>query len=101
MFDTFQANTMFNFADGTSCTIHTSCSVPLVAGDQIGPFVVIAGSGELGFECDIDQIQPPSPTVPTTSVPTTPTPPLPRGDWFEYIIILLKTLFTYCTGTCF
>ena len=70
---------MFNFADGTSCTIHTSCcSVPLVAGDQIGPFLVIAGSGELGFECDdIDQIQPPSPTVPTTSVPTTPTPLLP------------------------
>lgn len=28
--DKFDANTEFDFGDGTSCSIHTSCSVPLV-----------------------------------------------------------------------
>ena len=44
----FDANTEFFFSDGSDCTIHTSCSAPLVAGDQIGPFKVLAGS-----ECNI------------------------------------------------
>jgi hypothetical protein len=40
----FNDETVFNFGDGESCFITTSCSVPLVAGDQIGPFVVVAGN---------------------------------------------------------
>ena len=40
----FNAETTFLFeADGEGCFIHTSCSVPLVAGDQIGPFEVLEG----------------------------------------------------------
>ena len=40
------AETDFEFAGmpGFSCFIHTSCSQPLVAGDQIGPFLVLAGN---------------------------------------------------------
>lgn len=41
----FDANTDFYFSSGpvTDCSIHTSCSVPLVTGDRIGPFEVVAG----------------------------------------------------------
>jgi len=45
----FDAATGFIFGDGYDCFIHTSCSVPLVAGDQIGPFVVVAGN-----ECNLE-----------------------------------------------
>ena len=42
----FGAETEFEFSTGEvdDCYIHTSCSVPLVAGDQIGPFLVIGGN---------------------------------------------------------
>ena len=39
----FGSNATFFFSDGTDCTIHTSCSAPLVTGDQIGPFKVLGG----------------------------------------------------------
>lgn len=40
------AETHFGIAgwSGGSCFIHTSCSVPLVPGDQIGPFIMIEGN---------------------------------------------------------
>ena len=40
------AETDFEFSGmpGFSCFIHTSCSQPLVAGDQIGPFLILAGN---------------------------------------------------------
>mmetsp|Transcript_22567 Transcript_22567/g.37332 ORF Transcript_22567/g.37332 Transcript_22567/m.37332 type:complete len:496 (+) Transcript_22567:31-1518(+) len=37
----FGANTLFTIDGWGSCTIHTSCSVPLIPGDKIGPFVVV------------------------------------------------------------
>merc|ERR1712232_1180975 len=46
----FDAETYFEFVntneeeDGRSCYIHTSCSVPLVQGDRIGPFEVLGGN---------------------------------------------------------
>jgi hypothetical protein len=45
--------TEFDFATWGKCVIDTSCSVPLIVGDKIGPFVVIDGS-----------------TVPVTKAPT-------------------------------
>jgi hypothetical protein len=66
----FGANTVFAFGDGTSCTVHTSCSVPLVVGDQIGPFLVVAGAGVLGGECRVN-LQP----TPPTPVPAPTNPP--------------------------
>mmetsp|Transcript_24237 Transcript_24237/g.35914 ORF Transcript_24237/g.35914 Transcript_24237/m.35914 type:complete len:571 (-) Transcript_24237:148-1860(-) len=43
--DKFDAETDFSFSSGfvDECFIHTSCSVPLVTGDRIGPFEVVAG----------------------------------------------------------
>mmetsp|Transcript_29872 Transcript_29872/g.44153 ORF Transcript_29872/g.44153 Transcript_29872/m.44153 type:complete len:498 (+) Transcript_29872:107-1600(+) len=42
-YSSFSAETDFEFigASNLDCFIHTSCSVPLVPGDQIGPFEVI------------------------------------------------------------
>jgi len=37
----FKAKTKFRFDDGYECEFHTSCSQPLVAGDQHGPFLII------------------------------------------------------------
>jgi hypothetical protein len=45
----FDASTEFSFSNGPGdCDFHTSCSVPLVAGDQIGPFKLLAGN-----ECNV------------------------------------------------
>ena len=72
----FDSNTLFSFFSTTDqdhlenpdhlgdCTVHTSCSAPLVQGDQIGPFIVLAGGvcppddgmgppGETPEECEI------------------------------------------------
>jgi len=90
--DDFAATTEFCFDlnnDGTECVegcfIHTSCSVPIVVGDQIGPFRV-----EGGGICDVCDPVTESPvsstisTVPSTPVPTTfpPTmkPTVPPGQ---------------------
>jgi len=35
------ANTIFTFSNGVECGIHTSCSQPLVAGDQLGPILLL------------------------------------------------------------
>ena len=42
--DKFDAETDFFFSNGEECYIHTSCSQPLVAGDQIGPFLILEGN---------------------------------------------------------
>eukprot|EP00545_Synedropsis_sp_CCMP1620_P000363 CAMPEP_0119029336 /NCGR_PEP_ID=MMETSP1176-20130426/40463_1 /TAXON_ID=265551 /ORGANISM="Synedropsis recta cf, Strain CCMP1620" /LENGTH=981 /DNA_ID=CAMNT_0006985671 /DNA_START=64 /DNA_END=3007 /DNA_ORIENTATION=- len=47
----FNAATTFSY-DGGNCFIHTSCSVPLVTGDHIGPFIVHAGN-----ECSDGQVE--------------------------------------------
>lgn len=64
--DKFDAETDFTFGNGQECFIHTSCSAPIVAGDQIGPFEILGkdfcdgggGEGNCGFEgcvvCDSD-----------------------------------------------
>jgi len=39
-----EANTFFTFSNGIECFIHTSCSQPLVGGDQIGPFLLLEGN---------------------------------------------------------
>eukprot|EP00545_Synedropsis_sp_CCMP1620_P006963 CAMPEP_0119015952 /NCGR_PEP_ID=MMETSP1176-20130426/11738_1 /TAXON_ID=265551 /ORGANISM="Synedropsis recta cf, Strain CCMP1620" /LENGTH=695 /DNA_ID=CAMNT_0006969277 /DNA_START=33 /DNA_END=2120 /DNA_ORIENTATION=+ len=39
--DKFDANTAFVIGGVVECTIHLSCSAPIVAGDQIGPFIVL------------------------------------------------------------
>jgi hypothetical protein len=41
----FQISGWTNGDDGNECFIHTSCSQPLVVGDQLGPFIVAAGTG--------------------------------------------------------
>ena len=48
----FDAETDFYFANNNQdeCYIHTSCSVPLVTGDQIGPLKVLADTG-CGVPC--------------------------------------------------
>ena len=56
----FGATETFTFSDGSSCFIHTSCSVPIVVGDQIGPFIVLAGN-----ECIA-----PASTLPPTTEPS-------------------------------
>ena len=51
--DTLDAITNFQISgwtngdgdDGNECFIHTSCSQPLVVNDQLGPFIVAAGTG--------------------------------------------------------
>ena len=66
----FQADTVFEFGGGSSCSIHLSCSVPLVAGDQIGPFVVLEGN-----ECKYETSAPSSsPSSSPSSLPTNPKP---------------------------
>jgi len=40
-----EANTFFTFASaGFECFLHTSCSQPLVGGDQIGAFLILEGN---------------------------------------------------------
>jgi len=57
------ANANFQFPRFT-CAIHTSCSVPLVTKDQIGPFLIVSAKGER----DCDPVEPtPSPVNPTPS----------------------------------
>eukprot|EP00547_Thalassionema_nitzschioides_P009602 CAMPEP_0194227058 /NCGR_PEP_ID=MMETSP0156-20130528/42663_1 /TAXON_ID=33649 /ORGANISM="Thalassionema nitzschioides, Strain L26-B" /LENGTH=923 /DNA_ID=CAMNT_0038959531 /DNA_START=133 /DNA_END=2904 /DNA_ORIENTATION=- len=69
--DRFEANTEFKFVGaGIVCTIHTSCSVPLVVGDQIGPFEIMAGN-----DCELQQT--PEFTFPPTRPPTPPPTPAP------------------------
>ena len=74
----FDSNTEFEFSDGTdilrSCTIHTSCSVPLVQGDQIGPFLILGGEGPV-ITCDVPSNEPSeNPSTPPSSTPSaTPT----------------------------
>ena len=69
----FNANTEFFFGDGSDCTIHTSCSVPLMAEDQIGPFVILEGN-----ECMSPSAQPsPSPSSQPSETPSTPPTPAP------------------------
>mmetsp|Transcript_3902 Transcript_3902/g.6137 ORF Transcript_3902/g.6137 Transcript_3902/m.6137 type:complete len:843 (-) Transcript_3902:159-2687(-) len=73
------ANTDFNVGGRGSCTIHTSCSAPIIGDDQIGPFVIIGangGSGGPGFDycCNV---APPLPTVPPPPPNTPPTVPPP------------------------
>ena len=41
---TFAISGWSNAAGGDDCYIHTSCSQPLVQGDQIGPLIVTAGN---------------------------------------------------------
>jgi hypothetical protein len=78
----FQISGWNNDAGGDDCFIHTSCSQPLVVGDQIGPFVVSAGN-----DCIADpptappvasiETLPPTPeptTLPPTQLPTTLSP---------------------------
>lgn len=43
----FGAETTFQIGDSNkSCMLHTSCSVPLVAGDQIGPFLILGSDDD-------------------------------------------------------
>lgn len=84
----FQAETDFVIAgwgggiedDADVCFIHTSCSVPLVQGDQIGPLIVMVGTG-----CDEPASAPPTipptnpPTIPPTNPPTIPATGLPTN----------------------
>ena len=76
----FRAATLFNFVDeDISCFIHTSCSVPLVAGDQIGPFVVLEGN-DCKYSASPSAQPSPSPTAqpsPSPSTPPTPSPSAP------------------------
>merc|ERR1711920_988698 len=53
-FNGFSANTDFYFDDSFfDCAIHTSCSVPLILGDIIGPFEVIGDEDcEITETCD-------------------------------------------------
>ena len=63
--DKMDAETDFGFTNGSECYIHTSCSVPLVAGDHIGPFLVLEGN-----QCIFT---PPTP-APTRAPSPAPTP---------------------------
>jgi hypothetical protein len=96
--DDLDAETEFYFTppfDGTAdpepngCYIHTSCSQPLVAGDQMGPFLILAGNNcvytpcycgdgvldtEAGEECD-EGADMPSDTCVDCKIP--PEPELP------------------------
>jgi hypothetical protein len=69
----FEAETDFEITDwaGGSCFIHTSCSVPLVQGDQIGPLIVMVGTG-----CEEPATV--APTPPPTSPPTEPPTAAPK-----------------------
>jgi len=73
------ANTNFQFPN-FSCAIHSSCSVPLVTKDQIGPFLIVSSRGEE----DCEEAQPtPSPIHPIPNPTRRPTPnptpdPTPR-----------------------
>lgn len=60
-FGSFSAHTDFHFygAEELDCDIHTSCSVPLMPGDQIGPFEIIGD----------DDCPDPKPTIPPTPAP--------------------------------
>jgi len=72
----FGANTEVVFvAYGYSCKIHTSCSQPLVAGDRIGPFQVIASGDRCNFNPSPTSVQPSLPSI----APPTPGP-LTDGD---------------------
>lgn len=53
--DEMDAETDFFFSSGdvNSCSIHTSCSQPLVAGDRLGPFVVLEGNDCTYCVCEV------------------------------------------------
>jgi hypothetical protein len=55
----FENRTMFNISKWGECYIDTSCDVPLIVGDKIGPFLLLGGNN-----CNVT-----SPPVPT-KVPT-------------------------------
>jgi hypothetical protein len=68
----FDAATTFFFgASQDDCYIHTSCSVPIVDQDQVGPFKILAGN-----DCN---------SVPTNS---TPIEPLENTDTVEDVCII-------------
>jgi len=75
----FATVTEFSFSDGYSCRFHMSCSEPIVAGDQFGPFLILAGN-----ECKDEAGSLPPFTIPSTPGPTdspiepTSTPPPTR-----------------------
>mmetsp|Transcript_25595 Transcript_25595/g.29229 ORF Transcript_25595/g.29229 Transcript_25595/m.29229 type:complete len:656 (+) Transcript_25595:2-1969(+) len=78
----FSPVTKFCLRDGYCCTFHTSCSEPIVVGDQFGPFQILAGN-----DCEdedpslppftIPPLTTPSPTNPPTPEPTNPPTPEP------------------------
>jgi hypothetical protein len=57
----FEVKTEFFFDDGFDCYLTTDCSVPLVAGDQIGPFTVLEGNGCSTLPPIL--VPPPAPTI--------------------------------------
>ena len=63
------AETDFYFTNDFDCYIHTSCSVPLVAGDRIGPFLILEGNNCI--------FTPPSP--PPTPAPSPAPSPQPSA----------------------
>eukprot|EP00545_Synedropsis_sp_CCMP1620_P000481 CAMPEP_0119004094 /NCGR_PEP_ID=MMETSP1176-20130426/946_1 /TAXON_ID=265551 /ORGANISM="Synedropsis recta cf, Strain CCMP1620" /LENGTH=530 /DNA_ID=CAMNT_0006955765 /DNA_START=112 /DNA_END=1707 /DNA_ORIENTATION=- len=60
---------------GGSCTVHTSCSAPLVVGDQIGPFILIEGN-----ECKLTSTPSYSPSYSPTESPSDPPTDSPSGS---------------------
>ena len=67
----FNSETKFKFENGFACYIHTSCSVPLVAGDQIGPFVILEGN-DCKHSVSPSAQPSPSPSAQPTGTPSTP-----------------------------
>jgi hypothetical protein len=69
----FEAETDFEISTwaGGSCFIHTSSSVPLVQGDQIGTLIVMVGTG---CEEPMTDAPTPPPSSPPTPAPTTSAP---------------------------
>eukprot|EP00545_Synedropsis_sp_CCMP1620_P006754 CAMPEP_0119016916 /NCGR_PEP_ID=MMETSP1176-20130426/14764_1 /TAXON_ID=265551 /ORGANISM="Synedropsis recta cf, Strain CCMP1620" /LENGTH=749 /DNA_ID=CAMNT_0006970477 /DNA_START=63 /DNA_END=2312 /DNA_ORIENTATION=+ len=67
----FEANTVVSIDGYGECAFHTSCSQPLVAGDQIGPFVVIGGG-----RCPANPVDRPvdPPSGGSSNPPPAPTP---------------------------
>jgi len=57
----FAAETEFLFASGYECEYHTSCSYPVVVGDQFGPFKIVGSEN-----CDVPPTE--SPTEPPTVI---------------------------------
>jgi len=81
----FDAETNFRFDDGYQCEFHTSCSEPIVAGDQIGPFIIVAGNDCEDKPTGLPTPGPtnpptPNPTPGPTRPPTRPPTPGPTPD---------------------